>query len=329
MPTLSFCTILLLKLFQTWCVTLKVSLANLKYCFSFRVDFETPFLCARRSRHAFLHFHSPPGCPSQPGCSQFPQHTCPWRWVSRASGLGKLTRLGHPVLVWALVGGVDAVSLPDIIVCTFAAYSRRLSIFWKEFVYMWIWKRDRFLPRTFAYSIFRFHLQYKKCWIAETKIGEHVAHIGVSARRPICRAHILVWFALSRARDIWHLHMWLSTVTILVRKPETHSKCTAGWLFLREGREDLSLKLGTIELWWDCFASGPEKKRGPFLSNCLQITDLTFRLINLHKFYMVQKKPWGQYVNLWLVFQQKALMRSFFWLSPNFSAERKLAVSQP
>ena len=37
--------------------------------------------------------------------------------------------------------------------------------------------------------------------------------------------------------------------------------CYAGWLFLREGREDLSSKLGTIELWWDCFASGPEKTR--------------------------------------------------------------------
>ena len=122
---------------------------------------------------------------------------------------------------------------------------------------------QRLLPKASSDVIFN-----KKCWIAETIIAEHAAHTVVSARRPICRAHILFWFALSRACDIWHLHMWLSTATTLVRKPETLSKCTAGWLFLREGREDLSSKLGTIELWWDCFASGPEKT-GPSSFNLL------------------------------------------------------------
>ena len=141
MPLLSIYTICVQKHFQTGLGARKVSLENLKYCISFRVDFETPFLCARRSRHAFLHNHPHPGSPSQPGCSQFPQHTCPWKWVSRASVSGKLTRLGQPVWVWAHIGGEDAVSLPDIIVCTFAAYSRRLSILWKEFVYMWISRR--------------------------------------------------------------------------------------------------------------------------------------------------------------------------------------------
>ena len=227
MPNFFIYSIRLQKYFQTGLGARKVSLENLKYCISFRVDFETPFLCARRSRHAFLHYHSPPGSPSQPGCSQFPQHTCPWRWVSRASGLGKLTGIGlPPSLGVGSCGRVDAVSLPDIIVCTFAAYSRRLSNFWKEFVYMWICRRP-FPSRDFCLQRHPTSSSIKKCWIAETKIAEHVAHIVVSARRPICRAHILVWFALSRACDIWHLHMWLSTATTLVRKPDPLSKCTA------------------------------------------------------------------------------------------------------
>ena len=153
----------------------------------------------------------------------------------------------------------------------------------------------------------------KKCWIAETKIAEHVAHIVVSARRPICRAHILVWFALSRACDIWHLHMWLSTATTLVRKPETLSNCTAmlGDCFCE--REERISAQNWGQLNFDGIVLPVDrKKRGLVLSICLQIADLMFRLINLHKFSMVQKKAWGQYVNLWLAIQQKGHTRSFF-----------------
>ena len=142
------------------CVVFEVSLENLKYCILFRVDFETPFLCARRSRHAFLHYHRPPGSPSQPGCSQFPQHTCPWKWVSRASGLGKLTRLGLPPSL-----GVGSCGRGG---CGFTARHNRLYvccifapfvIFFERSLYTCGFVEDRFLPETFAYSIIRRHLQ--------------------------------------------------------------------------------------------------------------------------------------------------------------------------
>ena len=156
----------------------------------------------------------------------------------------------------------------------------------------------------------------KRCWIAETKIAEHVAHIVVSARRPICRAHILVWFALSRACDIWHLHMWLSTATILVRKPETLSKCTAmlGDCFCE--REERISAQNWGQLNFDGIVLPVDrKKRSLVLSNCLQIADVTIRL---HKFYTVQKKAWGQCVNLWLAFQQKGSHEEFLLAVPQF-----------
>ena len=141
----------------------------------------------------------------------------------------------------------------------------------------------------------------------------------VSARRPICRAHILVWFALSRARDIWHLHMWLSTATTLVRKPETLSNCTAmlGDCFCE--REERISAQNWGQLNFDGIVLPVDrKKRGLVLTICLQIADVTFRFINFHIFNTVHKKTWGQYVNLWLAFQQKGSHEEFLLAVPQF-----------
>ena len=72
------------------------------------------------------------------------------------------------------------------------------------------------------------------------------------------------------------------------------------------------------------------KKRGLVLTICLQIADVTFRFINFH-IYLIRctKRPGGSVSIYDLLFNKKGHTRSFFWLSPNFSTERKLAVSQP
>ena len=94
---------------------------------------------------ADMHFYittGPLGLPASLGVVSFPSTLALESEFQEQVGWGNsLGSVSHPVLVWAHVGGVDAVSLPDIIVCTLAAYSRRLSFFWKEFVYMWICRR--------------------------------------------------------------------------------------------------------------------------------------------------------------------------------------------
>ena len=92
------------------------------------------------------------------------------------------------------------------------------------------------------------------------------------------------------------------------------------------GKRGSQLKIGENWTLMGLFCQWTGKKRGLVLSNCLHIADLTFRLINLHNFCTVQKKAWGSMSIHDLLFNKR---RSFFWLSPNFSTERKLAVSQP
>ena len=82
---------------------------------------------------ADMHFYittRPLGLPASLGEVSFPSTLALESEFQEQVGWGNsLGSVSHPVLVWAHVGGVDAVSLPDIIVCTFAAYSRRLSFF--------------------------------------------------------------------------------------------------------------------------------------------------------------------------------------------------------